>query len=72
LLETLRGEGAGILNWMLQGLRDWSKGGLRTPGPIVQSTAAYREEQDVLGEWIAERCISGNAFSVAKSPYIVV
>jgi len=56
LLDKLKAEGAGILNWMLDGYREWRRNGLQVPPVIAQATAAYRDEQDIIGDWIAERC----------------
>jgi putative DNA primase/helicase len=66
LLETLKGEGPGILNWMLVGLREWLRNGLQTPEPIKAATDAYREEQDIIGDWIREDCITGVECSERK------
>jgi putative DNA primase/helicase len=66
LLEHLCAEGAGVLNWMLGGLREWVISGLGVPTVIEAATAAYRDEQDIVGEWIAERCQQGEAFQVKK------
>lgn len=59
LLEKLKLEGPGILNWALDGLREWREQGLNVPESIRASTAAYRGEQDVLGEWIEVCCSTG-------------
>ena len=67
LLETLKSEGPGILNWMLEGLRDWLNGGLKVPDSVKADTAAYREEQDILGDWIGDQCLAGPGCSVAKA-----
>jgi P4 family phage/plasmid primase-like protien len=66
LLEALKGEGPGILNWALAGLRDWLRSGLQIPEKIKAATAAYRDEQDILGDWIAENCDTGPSCSVQK------
>jgi putative DNA primase/helicase len=57
--ETLKAEGAGILNWMLAGLRDYQTNGLKVPKAIRDATKIYREEQDIVGEWIADSCVTG-------------
>lgn len=67
LIEKLKLEGPGILNWALEGLREWQEKGLEVPQKIRAATAAYREEQDVLGEWMAECCKTGPGCSVSKS-----
>lgn len=59
LLDKLKAEGAGILNWALEGLRVWRRTGLRIPKKIEAATAAYRDEQDVIGEWISDHCDTG-------------
>ena len=71
LLETLRGEGSGILNVLLRGLKDWSSNGLRIPAKIEAATAAYRDEQDILADWIRESCVTGIGYSVRKSDLYV-
>ena len=58
LLEALKREGSGVLNWMLAGLREYQRNGLQVPEKIKGATAAYRDEQDIIGEWVAERCKS--------------
>lgn len=66
LLEKLKTEGAGILNWALEGLRLWKKNGLGVPKKIDAATAAYRDEMDIIGEWMAEHCDTGTGYSVYK------
>jgi P4 family phage/plasmid primase-like protien len=56
LPERLKAEGAGILNWMLAGLRDWRKDGLQIPERIGRETDAYRDENDLLSQWMREDC----------------
>jgi P4 family phage/plasmid primase-like protien len=59
LAERLRAEGAGILNWALDGLSDFrSFGSLAIPDEARKATAEYRSEQDIVGEWISERLVS--------------
>jgi P4 family phage/plasmid primase-like protien len=67
LLETLKGEGSGVLNWVLAGLREWQENGLQIPTKITAATAAYRDELDILGDWICERCTTGRGCSAKKS-----
>jgi putative DNA primase/helicase len=56
LLDKLKSEGPGILNWALSGLRDYQKNGLRIPMVISAATDAYRSDQDIIGEWIIDDC----------------
>jgi putative DNA primase/helicase len=67
LLETLKSEGSGILNWALAGLREWRMNGLQVPEKIKAATAAYRDEQDIIGDWIGENCKTGAGCSEKKS-----
>lgn len=66
LLDALKAEGSGIFNWMLAGLRRYLQVGLRIPSIVTSATAQYREESDIIGEWIRDQCNTGVAFSDAK------
>jgi len=57
LLNKLRAEASGILNWALAGLREWMKGGLKTPDEINRATAEYRQAEDVIGRFIDDALI---------------
>jgi putative DNA primase/helicase len=47
---------SGILNWALEGLAAYQKQGLNPPDVVLASTEGYREDMDVVGQWIAQRC----------------
>jgi putative DNA primase/helicase len=57
LLETLRAEATGILNWLVAGCLEWQERGLAEPEHITFSARAYRSDMDALGEFINDRCI---------------
>ena len=57
LPKKLEAEAAGILNWMLEGLRDYLVNGLQTPRKVSDATQQYREDQDVMQHFINARCI---------------
>ena len=57
LKKKLFAEAPGILNWMLEGCRDWQRNGLGMPEAIQVATGEYRESSDLIGRWISERCI---------------
>jgi len=59
LEQKLMREGAGILNWLIEGAGRWCKEGLKTPSIIINATDEYRAEMDVIGNFIKERCIQG-------------
>jgi putative DNA primase/helicase len=56
--SKLKAEGSGVLNWLLAGLADYQANGLKAPRVIQAATAAYRSEQDLIGEWLRDNCIS--------------
>ena len=47
----------GILNWALAGLKDYLNRGLDPPQAVQAATHEYRQDMDVVGQWIDERCI---------------
>jgi putative DNA primase/helicase len=64
LEEKLMQEGPGILNWLIEGAMRWCKEGLKTPLIIISATAEYRAEMDIIGNFIKERCIQKEGFSI--------
>ena len=67
LPEKLRDEFPGILNWAVHGCLVWQRQGLFPPPAVTRATEEYREEQDMLGAFIAERCERGEGFEVSRS-----
>lgn len=54
-------ERAGILNWLIEGLRDYLAHGLQVPDQVTAATAAYREDSDPLGTFLTTCCgVTGN------------
>lgn len=56
LEETLRGELPGILNWAMEGCAIWWNEGLTIPDQVREASTVYREEMDLLAEWIEAKC----------------
>ncbi len=58
LPETLKGEAAGILTWIVEGARDYYFDGLSEPDCVRSYTPEYLDEQDPFSRWLAEcqRC----------------
>jgi P4 family phage/plasmid primase-like protien len=56
LADKLRTELTGILAWLVRGCVAWRKDGLMLADAVSAATATYREEQDVLAHFLAERC----------------
>ncbi|MBI5583487.1 MAG: hypothetical protein HY892_06665 [Deltaproteobacteria bacterium] len=72
LSEKLRGELPGILNWCLAGCLAWQKEGLTPPDEVKAATENYRDEMDIIGQFIMERCLTGPGYQVtAKNLYAV-
>src|SRR5262249_46311790 len=60
LEEKLRAEWPMILRWMIDGCLDWQRNGLVRPETVTATTDAYFEDQDLLGQWIDQKCESDN------------
>ena len=56
LPDKLRAEASGILNRLLDGLRDWLEHGMIASAAVLEATAEYRRDSDPLGQFI-EACI---------------
>lgn len=54
--EKLREEKAGIMNRLLEGLRDYQTCGLALSDAVVKSTAKYAEDNDQVGLFLKEEC----------------
>jgi putative DNA primase/helicase len=59
LEARLRAEHPRILRWMIDGCLDWQASGLVRPASVVRQTDRYFEEQDLLGQFLADRCETG-------------
>jgi len=69
LLVKLKAEGAGVLNWALVGLHDYQNNGLTIPASIMGANDAYRTDQDIIGEWLADHCNVVAGTLTAKSDF---
>jgi len=66
LPAKLEAELPGILAWAVQGCIDWQHDGLGQAGAVTRATTAYRQDEDVLGAFLEERCtMQGEVESVA-------
>ncbi len=57
LLGKLQKEAPGILAWLYRGFREWQAQGLNPPPAVLQAVEQYREEEDVVGLFIADCCV---------------
>lgn len=57
LPRKLEQELSGILNWAIAGCTTWRKHGLLEPKAVRNATHTYREENDLIGEFIGQACV---------------
>jgi putative DNA primase/helicase len=70
LVDKLIVEAPGILKWAVEGCLEWQKGGLGTPEEVKEATNQYRNEMDILANWLEECCLVGEKYTAsAKSLY---
>jgi putative DNA primase/helicase len=56
LMEKLKAEAPGILNWAIQGALKWQAEGVNPPQIVIEQSQRYREESDPLAEFLEECC----------------
>jgi putative DNA primase/helicase len=61
LPEKLMTEAAAILRWMIEGCLAWQKEGLNPPQSVREASEDYLSAEDVLGQWLEERCVVSRA-----------
>jgi putative DNA primase/helicase len=57
--EKLKAEYAGILKWAIEGCLEWQRIGLAAPAIVRDATDEYIKSQNVVSNWIEERCDIG-------------
>ncbi len=57
LREKMKNEYPAILAWAVQGCLDWQQSGLAEPREVTQAVAEYRQEQDVLSDFLKACCV---------------
>ena len=67
IIEDLKSEASGILNWFLEGYRLYKQEGLIQPTAVNEATRHYREDQDPLVEFISSCCIIDPDLTVTTS-----
>jgi putative DNA primase/helicase len=56
LEAKLKEEWPEILAWMIRGCLDWQRSGLQRPACVVNATADYFADQDVMAQWLDAAC----------------
>jgi putative DNA primase/helicase len=57
LAAKLEAELPGILAWAVRGCLEWAEEGLGEAAAVTRAMREYREDEDVLGAFLAERCV---------------
>lgn len=65
--DKLKQELPGILNWAVKGCLRWQEFGLTIPNEVWDAVDDYREESDILGQFISEICEEDKGGSVRGS-----
>lgn len=72
LPEKLSLEMPGILNWAIEGCLKWQQSGLKEPKVVKKATGDYKEDMDILGPFLFERCYKNESQKIeAKELYKV-
>lgn len=61
LPEKLKAEGPGILRWALEGALEWQRRGLDVPASVAAASAEYFDDEDMLGQFLADETRSDPA-----------
>lgn len=70
LKNKLKSELPGILNIVLAGCLEWQRIGLAPPKSVIAAVQTYKEDMDILGRWITERCdVSPSASHMSSQLY---
>lgn len=67
LEAKLMSELPGILAWAVRGAMAWYQQGLGEPLAVENATAAYREESDILGQFLVEHVLTGEHMEAKSS-----
>jgi putative DNA primase/helicase len=70
LEQKLKAEWPAILRWMIDGCLDWQRNGLVRPASVKETTEAYFSDQDLLGQWLAEKCDAADPSNTSKSDFV--
>lgn len=64
LKYKLQREEVGILNWAVEGALKWQTEGLNPPESVRKASNSYRNEMDIIAQFISENCEIGENRSV--------
>jgi putative DNA primase/helicase len=69
--DTLKAEASGILAWAVRGCLEWQRIGLAPPEAVLAATQQYREDEDLLGAFLTDHCVLGEACTVGATDLFV-
>ena len=58
LKRELMSEASGILAWLVKGAMEYFENGLNPPSIVLEATKEYRENEDIVGQFIKDCCLS--------------
>jgi P4 family phage/plasmid primase-like protien len=61
----LEAESAGILRWCVEGALEYQRVGLKVPEAVRAAKQSYRDDMDVMRDWLDEYCVEGAGQQVA-------
>jgi putative DNA primase/helicase len=67
--DTFNNELSGILNWLVAGCLLWQKEGLKDPDEVIQATAEYRKDQDLISQFLDESCTRVSEAVITKKDF---
>lgn len=62
LFEMFQNEIDGIFSWLVDGCLKWREAGLGMPEAVLAATSRYRNEMDLIQEFINDECVIGDTF----------
>jgi putative DNA primase/helicase len=66
--EGIKAEGAGVLNWALEGLQELrSRGRFEVPQTVADATESFKKHNDAAAQFVEERCDIGKDLEVKAS-----
>lgn len=65
--ERLKDEAAGILRWCVEGALAYQEQGLNPPAKVKAAHDEYRQDMDLLAEWLDAGCEVGQGFAATSA-----
>lgn len=65
--KKLEAERDGILAWMIHGCGMWQEQGLAPPARVTAATKEYRDDMDILKDFLDELCVTGEGQEVSNT-----